>query len=58
MKERNCKECIWYDMCPESAKNEPCDDYFKDDEDNLRIHLSEERIKYYKEWNAYISDAD
>lgn len=59
MNKRNCKDCIWLDICLNKTEtDEACEDYFTDEEDNLVRHLTNQRREYQKEWDIYVQDAD
>lgn len=58
MDEKNCKQCIWLDICLNKENDDPCEDYFQSEEDHFIRHLSNERKEYQKEWDKYINEAD
>ena len=59
MNKRNCKYCIWLDICLNNAEtDEACEDYYKDDETHLVRRLTNQRKEFQKEWDIYVQDAD
>lgn len=53
---RNCKNCLYGDVCPTSTVCE----YFAPlvDDGNMDEYIESERQKFYKDWFRYTSEAD
>lgn len=56
MKKRNCKNCLYGDICPFGRV---CEYYapIKDD-DGTDEYIDSERREFYKEWLRYTSEDD
>lgn len=56
MKKRNCKNCLYDDICPESKV---CQYYTPiNDDGDMDEYIESERRKFYKEWFRYTSEND
>ena len=56
MNRRNCKNCLYGDVCQSSSV---CEHYtpIKDD-GNLDAYIESERQKFYRDWMRYTSEED
>lgn len=56
MNRRNCKNCLYGDVCPSSSV---CEHYAPiEDDGNLDAYIESERQKFYRDWLRYTSEDD
>lgn len=56
MNRRNCKNCLYGDVCPSSSV---CEYYAPiEDDGNLDAYIESERQKFYRDWLRYTSEDD
>lgn len=54
MNKKSCQNCLYIDQCPSTR---PCKHYSPIDEDDDEALIERGREQFYREWEAYIAEA-